>query len=207
RLAVLLDRRHQRVGGGEHVAELVLRGDPDLDLDRVGDGERRVLPVADLEAQRVGARLEVDRAGRGAGAEVDVVGGLGDRRAGVEAAVVGDHVEVALAGGDLAGRDDRDALGSHLDVDGAGDPVAVAGRDQGGGRPAGTVAGGGVGGGGAVVAAGGGGGERGKGDQEGSGTHLLSRRCERGDWDCARAGGAAGLRSVCAGDQPGRFTE
>ena len=70
--------------------------------------------VADLQAQLVATRLEVDRPFGLAGAEVDVIGVADDRFALGEAAGVGDDVEVAGSVVHFAGFLDGDAVGGHL---------------------------------------------------------------------------------------------
>ena len=61
-----------------------------------------------------------------AAAEMDVVVVLDDRDSPAdEAPAVGDHVEVAGALVDVAGRLDRDALGGHRECHAAGDVVTV----------------------------------------------------------------------------------
>ena len=123
-----VDGFEDRIGLGDHLAPFLAVGDADLDVDRVGHLERRVLAVADLHAQRMIAGFQVDRAFRSAVAEVHVVGVASDRRPGLGTAGIGDHVEVPGAGVDLAGGLDLDPVGRHRQRDPARQAFPVARR-------------------------------------------------------------------------------
>ena len=117
-----------------HGAPLIAVGDADFDGGLVGDVEGDVHAVADLQAQLMAARFEIDDAVGLAASEMHVIGVAHDRLAFGQATGIGDDVEVAGTTVDFAGLFDGDTVSGHRQLDAAGDGGAIYRRGEDDGR-------------------------------------------------------------------------